>query len=78
MKITTFGLGCANCKKNHENVTIAAKNCGVDAPEKIDDLLEMVKFGIYTSPATMIDGEIVSMGTVLSVEKMEVLIKERM
>lgn len=78
MKIITFGNCCANATKNHENAVIAAKNCGVDEPENISDLLEMIRYGVYTTPSIVIDGEIVSAGKLLSVGRIESLIKARL
>ena len=78
MRILTFGNCCENAVKNHENAVIAAKNCGVDEPENISDLLEMIKYGVYTTPAIVIDGEVVSAGKRLSVSRIESLIKERL
>ena len=58
---------------------IAAKNCGVIEPvENIGDITEIMKFGVMATPAIVIDGKVVSIGRVLSVEQIEKLIKDRM
>lgn len=79
MKIKTLGSCCKKSKKNHENAVIAAKNCGVIEPvENIGDITEIMKFGVMATPAIVIDGKVVSIGRVLSVEQIEKLIKDRM
>ena len=79
MKIKTLRSCCKKSQKNHENAVIAAKNCGVIEPvENIGDITEIMKFGVMATPAIVIDGKVVSIGRVLSVEQIEKLIKDRM
>lgn len=78
MKIVTLGNCCKNAKDNHKNACIAAKNCGVDEPENIGDLREMIKLGILATPSLLIDGEAVAIGKMLSVAEIEKLIKARL
>lgn len=63
-------------KQNHENAVIAAKNCGVDEPINVSDTMEIMKFGVMSTPALVIDGKVVAMGRMLSVEQIEELIKK--
>ncbi len=78
MKIITLGSCCKIQKQNHENAVIAAKNCGVDEPINIGDTMEIMKYGVMSTPALVIDGKVVAMGRLLSVEQIEKLIKERL
>lgn len=78
MKIITLGSCCKNQQQNHENAVIAAKNCGVDEPINIGDTMEIMKYGVMSTPALVIDGKVVAMGRLLSVEQIEKLIKERL
>lgn len=78
MKIITLGNCCKKSKQNHENAVIAAKNCGVDEPVNIGDITEIMKYGVMSTPALVIDGKVVSVGRVLSVEQIESLIKGKM
>lgn len=78
MKIITLGNCCKKSKQNHENAVIAAKNCGVDEPVNIGDIMEIMKYGVMSTPALVIDGKIVAMGRMLSVEQIEKLIKDRL
>ncbi len=78
MKLITLGICCKKSKQNHENAVIAAKNCGVDEPVNIGDTMEIMKYGVMSTPALVIDGKVVAMGRLLSVEQIEKLIKERL
>lgn len=40
--------------------------------------MEIMKFGVMSTPALVIDGKVVAMGRMLSVEQIEKLIKERL
>lgn len=76
MKIITLGSCCKQSKQNHENAVIAAKNCGVDEPINIGDTMEIMKYGVMSTPALVIDGKVVATGRMLSVEQIEELIKK--
>lgn len=78
MKIITLGNCCKKSKQNHLNAVIAAKNCGVEEPVNVSDMNEIMSYGVMMTPALVIDGKVVSMGRMLSVEQIENLIKERL
>lgn len=78
MKIITLGNCCKKSMQNHQNAVIAAKNCGVEEPINVSDINEIMRYGVMMTPALVIDGTVVSMGRMLSVEQIERLIKERM
>jgi predicted thioredoxin/glutaredoxin len=51
---------------------IAAKNCAVlEEVVNIGDIKDIMKFGVMSTPAIVIDGKVVSMGKALSVEQIE-------
>lgn len=77
MKLITLGYCCKKSKQNHENALIAAKNCGIETPINIVDTMEIMKYGVMSTPAIVIDGKVVAMGRLLSVEQIETLIKEK-
>ena len=67
MKVQILGTGCPKCKQLMSNAETAIKDTGVDAEiEKVDDLAEIMKFGVMMTPALAIDGEVKSAGRVLS------------
>lgn len=66
MNIKVIGAGCENCGKVYEYVCEAVKELGLEAEiEKVEDLIEIVKLGIMSAPAVMIDGKVVSAGKTL-------------
>lgn len=77
MKIITLGNCCKRSRQNHENAVIAAKNCGVDTPVNVGDAMEIVKYGVMSTPSLVIDGKVVASGRTLTVGQIEELIKER-
>ena len=77
MKIQVIGTGCDKCDRLYANVQQAVKNVGVGAEiVKVEDLMEIVKLGVMTSPSLMIDGKLVVSGSVASVEKTEECIRK--
>lgn len=78
MKIVTLGNCCKNSKKNHANAVEAAKRCNIKEPvENISDFNEIMKYGVMSTPGLVIDGKVVAMGRMLSVEQIEQLIKAK-
>ena len=72
MKIEIYGTGCAKCKKLFENALQAA---GRDAQVvKVEDIQQIISAGIMTTPAIAIDGQVRSVGKLLSVEEIKKLI----
>lgn len=75
MKIQILGTGCAKCTKLTENAEKAAKEAGVSAEiQKVQDIKEIVNYGVMMTPALAIDGVVKSVGKVLSVEEIKKLL----
>ena len=56
MNIKVLGPGCPKCKTTYNNVLEALKQTGVQAQvEKIEDIEEMMKYNVLTTPVLMID-----------------------
>ncbi|ACG75218.1 redox-active disulfide protein 2 [Anaeromyxobacter sp. K] len=67
MKILVLGTGCAKCKELTANAQKAVQELGVDATvEKVEDLREIMKFSVLSTPALVVDGTVRSTGRVLS------------
>lgn len=67
MKIEILGTGCAKCRTLEENARQAAESLGVSFEVvKVSEIAEIVKRGVMMTPAMMVDGEVKSMGKVLS------------
>jgi small redox-active disulfide protein 2 len=75
MKLQILGTGCAKCKQLLANAEQAI--AGLDPPieiEKIEDLREIVKFRLLTTPALAVDGVVKAAGRVLSPDEIKKLI----
>jgi small redox-active disulfide protein 2 len=76
MKIQVLGTGCAKCKQLTANAEKAVAQLGVDATvEKVQDLREIVKFGVMTTPALVVDGKVRAAGKVLTADAVMELLR---
>lgn len=67
MKVQILGTGCPKCKQLTANAEQAIKDAGIDAKvEKVSDLQEIMRFGVMMTPALAVDGEVKSVGKLLS------------
>jgi small redox-active disulfide protein 2 len=76
MKIQVLGTGCAKCKQLTANAEKAVAELGFGvAVEKVEDLREIMKFRVMSTPALVIDGQVRSTGKVLSPEDVKAFLK---
>ncbi len=72
MKIEILGMGCANCKKLEENARKAVSEAGVDADiVKVEEIEKIVAYGVMSSPAIVVDGEVKASGRIPGVEEIK-------
>ena len=72
MEIKVLGPGCAKCKKTEELVREAVAEAGVDASvEKVTGMLDIAAFGVITTPAVAIDGQVKCAGKVPSKDQIK-------
>ena len=70
--IKILGPGCAKCKTTYNNVLEAVKQMGIEADvTKIEDLEEMMKYNVLTTPVLMIDGVVKVKGRVSDVTEIK-------
>jgi len=72
MDIKILGTGCPKCK-SLENITreVVAKN-GIDATiSKVEDIMEIMKYGVMTTPALVVNGKVEIKGRVPSAEEIK-------
>ena len=61
--IKVYGSGCANCKKLEQMCIDALQELNINATvEKVNDLQEIMKTGILSTPGLEINGKIISSG----------------
>ena len=66
-KIQVLGTGCPKCKLLFQNAEAAAKSAGVEVQlEKVEKIVEIMKFGVMSTPALVVDGAVKSVGKVLN------------
>lgn len=75
MEVAILGPGCARCKATEKAVREALLEMGKEATViKVEDIKEMIKYGISMTPAVAIDGTIKLAGKVPSVEEIKSLL----
>lgn len=63
MKIEVLGTGCAKCKTLYEAVKTAVSEKGIEAEVvKVEDMPSIMKYGVMSTPALVIDGKVVFSG----------------
>ena len=68
MKIEVLGTGCAKCKTLYDNVNKAVQEAGKSVEVvKVEDLPSIMKYGVMSTPALVIDGQVKFSGKVASV-----------
>ena len=64
--IQILGTCCRRCDALYESAQQAAAASGTDCQvEKVTDVIKMLDFNVIALPALVIDGKVVSTGTVL-------------
>ena len=72
MEIKVLGTGCSNCKTTVKLVEEIAKEKGASIKlEKVEDIQDIMKFNILSTPGVVIDGVVVHAGGIPSREKVE-------
>ena len=70
MEIKVIGEGCEKCDKLYENTCLAVKELGLEASiDKVEDLVDIVRLGVMTTPSVMVDGKLIISGRVPKVKE---------
>jgi len=65
MDIKILGPGCINCQKVEKLVREAVAETGVAADiEKVSDIMKIAKYGVFGTPAVVVDGVVKSVGKI--------------
>ena len=77
MEIKVLGAGCENCGNLYDNVVQAVEELGLDADvEKVEDLVEIVKLGVLSAPALMVDGKLLVSGRVPKAKELKKILEK--
>ena len=79
MKIQILGAGCDKCDALYANTVQAVRNLGIDAGiEKVEDLMQIVMFGVLEAPALAVDGQVLVRSRVPGVKELEDLLRRQL
>lgn len=72
MEIKVLGTGCPKCKTLEKNTRDAVTGLGLDATiSKVEDIVDIMSYGIMSTPALVIDGKVVVKGRVPSTDEIK-------
>lgn len=75
--IKVLGPGCPKCKTTYNNVLEALKETGIEADvTKIEDIEEMMKYNVLTTPVLMINGVAKVKGRIADVKEIKELLSK--
>ncbi len=78
MKIQVLGTGCAKCKSLEKAVRDVVAQNNIDAEvTKVEDIMEIMKFNVMTTPALVVDGKVVVKGRVPSSGELKQLLTNK-
>ena len=73
-----MGTGCSRCKTLTSRVEEAVAKLGVNADiSNIEDIQEIVKFGVMSTPALVLDGKVLFTGRVPTTREIAELLSSK-
>ncbi|MBK7409522.1 MAG: TM0996/MTH895 family glutaredoxin-like protein [Saprospirales bacterium] len=73
--IKILGTGCVKCKRTEEVVRRVVEELGIDAEiEKVEDIQAIMAYNILSTPAVVIDEEVVIKGRIPDRKELEILL----
>ena len=77
MEIKILGVGCPKCEATEKIVKETLAENGVQANvEKVTDLLKIASYGVFGTPAVVVDGQVKSVGKIPKKEEIRTWIKK--
>ena len=77
MEIKILGPGCPKCRQTEEIVKQAVAEERIAANiEKVTDVMKIAGYGIFGTPAVIVDGEVKSVGKIPKKEDIKAWIKK--
>jgi len=74
-KLQILGTGCAKCRMLADHAEQAARELGIQYTlEKVTDINDIIAFGVVSTPALVVDGEIKVSGRVPTAEAIKPLL----
>ena len=70
MNIKILGIGCAKCQQMEKMVREAVGETCADADvEHVTDFKKIAEYGVFSTPAVVVDGKVKSVGRIPKVEE---------
>lgn len=77
MEIKVLGPGCPKCQQTEKIVKEAVSESGVDAQiDKVTDTMQIAGYGVFGTPAVVVDGEVKSVGKIPKKEDVKTWLKK--
>ncbi|MDM8001339.1 MAG: thioredoxin family protein [Bacteroidota bacterium] len=75
MEVKILGPGCPKCKTLETMTREVVEKNGLDATvSKVDDIVEIMNYGVMITPALVIDGRVVLKGRIPSADELKKLL----
>ena len=75
MKVQILGMGCPKCNQLEKNARDAVAELGLAAEfEKVNSTDKIMEMGVMMTPALAIDGDVKSVGKILTKEQIVALL----
>ncbi|MBT2684087.1 thioredoxin family protein [Bacillus sp. ISL-37] len=72
MNIKILGTGCKKCQELEKNTRMAVEELQLEVQvEKVEDIREIMKYKVMSTPALVIDEKVVSTGKLLTVNELK-------
>lgn len=70
--VKVLGTGCANCKTTVRLIEEVVKELNVEIQlEKVEDIKEIISYGVLATPGVIIDGQVVHSGGIPTKDKIK-------
>jgi small redox-active disulfide protein 2 len=78
MEIKVVGTGCPKCKTLEKMTREVVEQNGISAQiSKVEDIMEIMKFNVMTTPALVVDGKVVLKGRVPSHDELKEILTNK-
>ena len=65
MEIKILGPGCPKCQQTEKIVQEAVAESGTNAQvEKVTNIMDIARYGVFGTPAVVVDGQVKSVGKI--------------
>jgi len=77
MEIKVLGTGCSNCKTLEKAVINVVAEMKINANiEKVEDIQQIISYGVMRTPALVINGKVVLSGRIPSSKEIQEIIEK--